>query len=177
MQEVYPDNWVRGSLIYNPETGEIHALDGDLGENGEYKLLEHVKGWKREAVRSDQVSKTFAITTSKEVMGRLERFFALLHYNSNFGHSSIFGMCLDGDGRDKVVVSDVDANLAPEVNAIGGVGYHVELAGDTDYSGVFIDSKKSSKWKTAPPGDLLKDGDVIMKYRLDSDEKSIIIFD
>lgn len=43
MKEGYPDNWVRGTLIGNPETNEIHALDGERDEEGRYKLYEIVK--------------------------------------------------------------------------------------------------------------------------------------
>ncbi len=56
----------------------------------------------------DEKTKTFTITTSPKLMKRIERFLALLHFNSSFGHSATFAMSLDGDGCEKVKVSDLE---------------------------------------------------------------------
>lgn len=103
-------------------------------------------------------TKTFTITTSPTVMRRIERFFALLHFNSNFGHSGIFGMPLDGDGSDKVKITPINKELGQQVGLIGGVGYDVEIANDGGYAGIFKDKNKHSYWYTRPGGTLYKDG-------------------
>lgn len=97
------------------------------------------------------ITRTFKITTSPEIMNTIERFMALLHFNSIFGHSSLFGMFLDGDGNEKVTVADIPKYIAKEVETIGGVGYGVEIAHSNGYSGEFIDRNKERRW-------LVKDG-------------------
>lgn len=78
-------------------------------------------------------TKTFTITTSPGIMRRIERFLALLHHNSRFGHSATFAMPLDGDGEDKVTV-EPEPDFAKEVSLIGGVGGSVEIAYNDAYS-------------------------------------------
>lgn len=107
-----------------------------------------------------KVTRTFEVTTSPDVMKRLERFLALLHFNSGFGHSGLFAMSLDGDGPEKVEVKDLDKRLGYEVDAIGGVGYGVEIARDESYGGAFLDRNRESKWYTGPAANLYKEGDV-----------------
>lgn len=107
-------------------------------------------------------TRTFTITTSSRVMRRFERFLALLHFNSSFGHSALFGMALDGDGSEKVEVAEVDRTLCHEVDAIGGVGYGVEIACEDRYSGRFIEkSDTRSKYYTGSAANLYKDGEII----------------
>ena len=103
------------------------------------------------------IVKTFTITTSPRIMRRIERFLALLHYNTRFGHSGIFGMSLDGDGPEQVTVSPKPA-YAHEVDAIGGVGYEVEVAYDGSYSGVFQDHDKDSRYVVRKSASLYVDG-------------------
>lgn len=80
------------------------------------------------------IKKTYEIEASPDVIARFERFLALLHYNSRFGHSAYFGMPLDGDGSDTFTV-DVDlSKYINEVDLIGGVGYNFEIALDNTYS-------------------------------------------
>ena len=110
-------------------------------------------------MNEQQETKTFEITTSKTVMRVIERFLALLHHNSNYGHSACFGMWLDGDGSDKVSVKPRPKH-AGAVDAIGGVGYDVELAGPNSYSGIFKDKKRESEWKVESRAVLLKEGEV-----------------
>jgi len=110
---------------------------------------------------SDKTTKTFTVTATEEVMARFERFLALLHYNSSFGHTSLFAMHLDGDGSDRLQVKEIDGNLAHEVDAIGGVGYNVEIAGNKKYYGVFIDHEKGAPWYTGNAANLYKDGKVV----------------
>jgi len=66
-------------------------------------------------------------------MKRIERFLALLHYNSAFGHSNLFAMHLDGDGSEKVTVTPITKEFKGEVNLVGGIGGGVEIAGDGCY--------------------------------------------
>jgi hypothetical protein len=80
-----------------------------------------------------RIKKIFEIETSPEVMERLERFLALLHYNSGFGHSGLFAMPLDGDGIDKVVVSPRPP-YQHEVDLCGGIGGDVEIAQNGCYT-------------------------------------------
>ena len=108
-----------------------------------------------------KVTKKFEITTSKEVMDRIERFFALLHFNSRFGHSGLFAMPLDGDGDDEVTVNGLNENLSYEVGLIGGVGYGVEIAFNNSYGGKYLDRNKESKWETGPPANLYKNNEII----------------
>lgn len=106
-------------------------------------------------------TKIFMISASPAVLRRLERFLALLHYSSIFGHTGLFAMPLDGDGNEKVKVEGIDQRLGFEVDAIGGVGYDVEIARDNSYSGKFVDRARGSKWYTGPAANLYKDGDVV----------------
>lgn len=105
-------------------------------------------------------TKTFTITAPAALMRRVERFLALLHYNSGFGHSGLFAMPLDGDGSEKVKVEGLDKRLAFEVDAIGGVGYDVEIANNESYSGRFLDRNRQAKWYTGPAANLYKEGEV-----------------
>lgn len=105
-------------------------------------------------------TRTFTITASAVLLRRIERFLALLHYNSGFGHSGLFAMPLDGDGNEKVKVDGLDRRLAFEVDALGGVGYDVEIARDDSYSGRFLDRKRPARWYTGPAANLYKDGEI-----------------
>jgi hypothetical protein len=107
------------------------------------------------------ITKTITITTDSTMMKRIERFLALLHYNSCFGHSGLFGMYLDGDGWEKVKVEGLDRRLALEVDAIGGVGYDIEIAQDNSYIGKFTQRNIEHKWYTGPAANLYKDGCVV----------------
>ena len=109
---------------------------------------------------TNKETRVFEITTSPEVMHRIERFLALLHFNSGFGHSGLFGMSLDGDGNEKVEVKNLDSRLAYEVDAIGGVGYGIEIARSTSYTGKFINRDLKPKWHTGPAANLYKEGNL-----------------
>ncbi len=106
-------------------------------------------------------TRIFEITASPKLMKRIERFLAFLHFNSQFGHSGLFAMSLDGDGPENVVIKGLEKNLGYEVDAIGGVGYDIEIARDTKYSGAFIDSSRKSIWYTGQSASLYKDGDLV----------------
>lgn len=114
------------------------------------------------------VTKTFTVTASDFiVMHRFERLLAMLHFNSNFGHSSIFGIPLDADGSDKIRVAEIDKNLGRQVGLLAGIGYDVELAGDGNYSGKFIDRQRpGGRWLVKPSpvegaAELYKDGQFV----------------
>jgi len=108
------------------------------------------------------VTRVFKITSNPAIMARIERFLALLHYNSRFGHSGIFAMALDGDGGgEKITVEDIDAKLSKEVDLIGSVGYDVETARDKSYGGKFIDRNRLSAWETRSPGELYRNGELV----------------
>ena len=102
-----------------------------------------------------RIKKTFEVETSPAVMERLERFLALLHHNSNFGHSALFGMWLDGDGSDKVKVIPTP-KFSDEVGLIGGVGDGVEIAGNGCYT-VRKTASYNTSWIVKPGACLYKD--------------------
>lgn len=106
-------------------------------------------------------TRAFEITTSPRIMKRIERFLALLHYNSSFGHSAMFGMSLDGDGSEKAEVKGISKSLSFEVDAIGGVGYDIEIACDNCYTGNFFDDRRQTPWYTGPSANLYKAGEVV----------------
>ena len=105
-----------------------------------------------------RVKKTFEIETSPSVMERIERFFALLHHNSNFGHSGLFAMPLDGDGADKVVVSPKPGS-AHEVDLCGSIGGDVEIANNGGYMAKNTTSLPSF-WIVKTSATLYKNGEV-----------------
>jgi hypothetical protein len=105
------------------------------------------------------VTKEFRVTASPHVMAKFEKFMAMLHFNSRFGHSAAFGMWLDGDGSDKFTLSPAPPRIVgSEVNLIGGVGYDVEMACDGYYGGLFIDRKRNCNWRVERTATLFKDG-------------------
>lgn len=94
----------------------------------------------------EKETKTFTITAPPNVLRRIERFLALLHWNSAFGHSSIFAIPLDGDGPERVVVDPVPDYRA-DVDKLAGVGYDVEIAYEREYTGHFIDRlRPNGRW-------------------------------
>lgn len=118
-------------------------------------------------------TKTFTIVTSPEVMERIERLFALLHFNSNYGHSGIFAIPLDCDGTDKIVIEEMKdkKHLAYEVDAISSVGYDVEVARNANYGGYFIDRSRPSYWFTGPAANLYKENTLVRSIPNHSEEK------
>ena len=106
----------------------------------------------------NRVKKTFEIETSPSVMERIERFLALLHHNSNFGHSGLFAMHLDGDGQDKVVVTP-KPKFELEVDLCGGIGGSVEIAQNGGYTVRQI-SEMGSSWLVKPAAALYKNDDL-----------------
>lgn len=108
----------------------------------------------------EQITKTFTVTASKDVMKRFERFLALLHYNSSFGHSNHFGMYLDGDGPEKLRVNEVNHELHREVELIGSTAYDVEIANTDNYSGLYKDRHKENSYHTESEFRLMSNGEV-----------------
>ena len=106
-----------------------------------------------------QIEKTFTIKTSPEVMRRFERFLALLHFNSCFGHSGTFAMPLDGDGGDKVIISP-KPKYSREVDLVSGIGGHVEIAYNDSYGVGFLSERKSEYIVKSVPS-LIKNGEII----------------
>lgn len=53
-------------------------------------------------------SRTFRIVATPDMMVKIERFLAWLHYNSAWGHSATIAIDCDGDGNDKVDVIETD---------------------------------------------------------------------
>jgi hypothetical protein len=105
------------------------------------------------------IEKTFTIKTTPDVMRRIERFFALLHWNSRHGHSGLFAMPLDGDGADKVTVEPTPGH-APEVGLCGGIGGGVEIAGNDSYW-VMSTKHLTSDYVVRPAAGLYKNGELL----------------
>ena len=96
---------------------------------------------------SEKITKAFTVTTSKSVMKRFEKLLAMLQFNSGWGHSSTFGMFLDGDGPDRFMVEPKpDPSLAKGVNLIGGVGLDVEIATEYGFTGLSKDTNRNDWW-------------------------------
>lgn len=107
------------------------------------------------------ITKTFEITAAPELMERFERFLALLHFNSGFGHSGMFGMPLDGDGNEKLSVNPRPSRaLAKEVECISHVGSGLEYALDGKYGFKKLDSSGACYY-TLPAAHLCRDGKII----------------
>lgn len=111
-----------------------------------------------------EIIKTYTVTfASPHLVRRFERFLALLHFNSGFGHSGLFAMALDGDGDEKITLKNqLDKSMGYEVNAIGDVGGHIEIAMDDGYRCDKIDYDSSiCKYKVHPSATLYKDREVV----------------
>lgn len=88
-------------------------------------------------------SRTYTISGSPAVLDRLERFFALLHYNA--GHSAIFGMWLDGDGADRVCVEPPPSPAFRQAaQNIGGALDGVEYASGRGYTAAALDRTRAT---------------------------------
>ena len=85
------------------------------------------------------ITKTFTITASPRLIKRIERFFALIHFSSNWGHSGLFGMYVDGDGPDCINVEPLDKTLRSGVDRVTGWGFGVEIAGDGGFYGAHLE--------------------------------------
>lgn len=54
----------------------------------------------------EEITKTFTITGDAEIVKRVERFLAFVQYLGNIGHSCVAGMYVDGDGADRIKISE-----------------------------------------------------------------------
>jgi hypothetical protein len=78
------------------------------------------------------VSKDLTISATSEVWRKLERFFALLHFNA--GHTAIFGMTFDGDGADGFKIDPPPSEaLRKPAQRIGDAGPTLEMATTNSY--------------------------------------------
>jgi hypothetical protein len=110
--------------------------------------------------KREAIEKTFKVKGQPHVIKRLERFFAMLHYNGQHGHSGLFAMPLDGDGPERLEISPLDKNLKNEVDAIAGVGGGVEIAYDNSY-GVKNVKPLSNDYSVKSSGTLYKNGKIV----------------
>ena len=80
------------------------------------------------------MKKTFEVKTNSEfLMERFERFLALLHHNSNFGHSGLFAMPLDSDGDEKINILP-EPKFQNEVDLCGGIIGEIEIARENGFT-------------------------------------------
>ena len=105
------------------------------------------------------IKRTFEISTSEIMMERFERFLALLHHNSNLGHSGLFAMPLDGDGCEKIQISP-KPKFHHEVDICGGIGGDVEIAQDGCYTSRKT-SPLSASYVVKPVAALYKNDELI----------------
>lgn len=101
-------------------------------------------------------TRIYKITGFPRDLERLERFFAMLHYSSLWGHSGTFAMTLDGDGLQRLVVSPEPKQFRTEYNLAMTVGGDVEVAVDKGYA--LRMSKSKTVWTVQPSVTLYKDG-------------------
>lgn len=52
------------------------------------------------------LTKTFTITANRDMMMKIERFLAWLHFNTKWGHSATIAIDCDGDGDDSVDIQE-----------------------------------------------------------------------
>lgn len=111
---------------------------------------------------AERETHNYTIEMSPEVKKIFDHFLALLHYNSNWGHSAIFGMFLDGDGSAVFEVKkglNEDPSIRKGVNEIGGSGAHMEIAQSDGFMGEFFDRSHSTY--------SIKDGDKLVRIEPD----------
>lgn len=111
---------------------------------------------------TDTIKRTFTIETTPLLMRRFERFLAMLHHNSAWGHSGLFAMPLDGDGVEKIKVSP-KPGFQDEVCLVGGIGGAVEIARTDTYVAMNL-APLRSRWTVAPSASLYRDGELHRTY-------------
>jgi len=110
------------------------------------------------------MKRIFEIEASEEVMETFERFLALLHYNSRFGHSALFGMFLDGDGNGRFTVKNDLFKYRHGVSAVGNIGYTAEIANSEGYGVSNLAPMGENHWYVK--GDILyKNGKLHKDYK------------
>ena len=58
-----------------------------------------------------KVTKTFTITATPQMMLKIERFLAWMHFNTAWGHSATIALDCAGDGSDKVSVVENNVGI------------------------------------------------------------------
>lgn len=80
----------------------------------------------------NMTARTLTIRATPEVWRKLERFFALMHFNA--GHSAVFGLNFDGDGADAFRVDPPPSeDLRKPAQRIGDAGPTLEMATANSY--------------------------------------------
>jgi len=88
----------------------------------------------------NKVTKTFSITTTPDVMQRLENFLCFLHFNG--GHSGLFAMPFDGDGSDKFKCDPPPTKLNYDHQLISDAGHELEVAYDNSFKAFALDRNR-----------------------------------
>ena len=92
---------------------------------------------------------TYAIEMSSDVRARFDRFLAMLHLNASWGHSSHFGLWMDGDGPDVFAVTEgleISEDVRDGVHAVGGIGGGLEIATTNGFGFDYIDQDRGYYW-------------------------------
>ena len=102
------------------------------------------------------------VTDSSGLIQKFLRLMALLHRAGAVGHSGTFGMSLDGDGNERLLIESDDNNLFMRsvkkgADRVGSVGYDVELATTKGFSGWFRNVDRRCKWNFDDEGVSLND--------------------
>jgi hypothetical protein len=80
------------------------------------------------------ITQQIKISASPDVWGKLERFFALLHFNAS--HSATCGINFDGDGADCFKIEPAPSPLLRRAaQRIGDGGGGLEIANEDSYVG------------------------------------------
>jgi hypothetical protein len=63
-------------------------------------------------------TRTYTVTGSPLLLDKLEALLAQMSYNCHIGHSSYFGMFVDGDGADVIDVDEIDTRSYPRLRGV-----------------------------------------------------------
>ena len=101
------------------------------------------------------ITREMKISATPEVWLKLERFFALMHFNG--GHTAIFGIAFDGDGADAFKIDPPPREeLRKPAQRIGDAGPTLEIANENSYTAKHV--KVEGFYVMRDSDVLLKDG-------------------
>ncbi len=106
----------------------------------------------------EMITKDFKVTGSPEVILRFERFLAMLHFSSHWGHSATFAMGLDGDGPERLTVSPAPDKFRDQYSLTSGIGGDIEIATAQGYT-VCKMAEMGSEWFVRASATLYKNGE------------------
>jgi hypothetical protein len=130
------------------------------GERGQRRWRSKRRRLEREdatMANPKMTTRTLKISATPEVWLKLERFFALMHFNA--GHSAVFGLNFDGDGADAFKVDPPPSEeLRRPAQRIGDAGPTLEMA--TAHSYISRHIKPSPFFVMRTPDELLRASEI-----------------